>query len=70
MDIIGAGGKPYGGQVGLGHTKYHYKKLHSVHSVSEDVVISGFRAGDKERFYGYLYGNIFNVLDFDPNHDL
>lgn len=67
MSVIGTGGKPHGGKVGLGYTKYDSLKFEEV---SEDIVISGLRAGAKLRFYGYHMNHIYYVVRFDPRHEL
>lgn len=68
LQVIQTGGKPYGGKVGLGYTKYpHLKGVFD--NVSLDVDISGLRASGESRIYGYHLEGIYFVLRFDPHHE-
>lgn len=67
LQVLGTGGKPYGGKVGLGFTQYPDLKFDGV---SPDIIISGLRAGDKERFYGYHLDHVYYVIKFDPDHEI
>lgn len=66
-EVIKTGGKPYGGKSGLGYTLYHDLKFDEV---SQDIIISGLRAGQRPRFYGYHLDQIYYVVRFDPKHEL
>lgn len=66
-DVISTGGKPYGEKVGLGYTPYPHLKFEEV---SQDVRISGLRASQKMRFFGYHLGSIYYIVRFDPKHQL
>lgn len=67
MDVIDTGGKPYGGKTSLGYTKYDDLKFEEV---SQDVEISGLRAGQRMRFFGYHIGTIYYIVRFDPKHQI
>lgn len=67
MDVIKTGGKPYGGKVSLGYTVYKDLKFDEV---SQDIMISGLRAGERPRIYGYHLDNIYYIVRFDPRHEL
>lgn len=67
MKVIETGGKPYGGKVSLGYTLYPELKFDEV---SQDIIISGLRAGEGPRFYGYYLGKIYYVVRFDPKHEI
>lgn len=67
VDVMGTGGKPYGGKVGLGYTAYPDLKFDEV---SQDITISGLRAGERHRFYGYHLGQVYFVVRFDPKHEI
>lgn len=67
LEVQRTGGKPYGGKVGLGYTPYPDLKFEGV---SEDITISGLRASDRFRIYGYHLAEIYYIVGFDPSHEI
>jgi hypothetical protein len=67
MEVIKTGGKPYGGKVSLGYTKYDDLTFEEV---SPDIPISGLRADGEMRFFGYHLDQVYYIVRFDPRHDI
>ena len=67
MEVIGTGGRPYGGKTSLGYTKYDDLEFEDV---SPDIEISGLRADGEMRFFGYHLDHVYYIVRFDPRHDI
>ena len=71
-DVLRSGGKG-GGKAGLGYEAYSdsaLKRASRPDFLSKELKISGIRASQKYRVFGFYHDHIFHILWFDRNHDI